>query len=378
MPIYDFYGNTKMPYDFLGNAVTAYGFYGNLAGDYNEATTDYEQAILTARDAWIAEARSDRTVLPVIIHTDQHGKLTASNTLFTYLSKAVPWDVASACIGLGDVNNYSEAAFQKMDTCLSVIPKKNRIDIWGNHDTWTENWYDDIEPPAASELAVLNQYFDNSQYNGNHRYNDFGIEYMIDEARNVKYVVIAGWEYDLALGGHGHFVIGSDSMDYIIQMLSANDGYDIVILSHIQPFSNQTKESWTRPNVEDSSLNTTGGMEYAVGTVVFSGDTSIDQMLIDRKNKASGTVKDSYGNAHSYDFTNCNSDLICCFAGHEHCDKYMWQNGNIPVYLFDAYAYDNRPFYFVNVDRTKARLNIWKIDETPIVYNYQIPFDAPA
>ena len=113
-------------------------------------------------------------------------------------------------------------------------------------------------------------------------------------------------------------------------------------------------------------------MSVSVGNVV---DVSIAQMLIDRKNKRSGTVKDSYGNVHAYDFTGCTSDLICSFAGHEHCDKYMWQNGNIPVYLFDALAYDNRPFYFVSVDRARERLNIWKVDNVPTVYNFQIPFE---
>jgi hypothetical protein len=56
----------------------------------------------------------------------------------------------------------------------------------------------------------------------------------------------------------------------------------------------------------------------------------------------------------------------------------MWQNGNIPVYLFDAYAYDNQPFYFANIDRAKGRLNIWKVDKAPTVYNFQIPFSEPT
>lgn len=378
MSVYDIYGNIITPHDVLGNVATAYDISGVVVGDYNIAATDYQRAILLARDSWMAEARKDSTVLPIIIHADQHDRLTTGNTVFTYLSKAVPWDVASACIGLGDVHDYSETWFQNMETCLSAIPKNKQINIWGNHDTWTPNWKAGTEPPTAEEWAVLNRYFDNSQYNGNHRYNNHGIEYMIDDARKIKYVVIGGWDFDVNLGGKAHYVINSNSMDYIIQMLSAQDEYDIVLLSHIQPFKNQTKESWTRPDVEDSSMNTNGGMEYAVEPVVFANDTSIDQMIIDRKNKASGTVNDSYGNSHTYDFTGCSSDLLCCFSGHDHCDKYMWQNENIPVYLFDAYAYDNRPFYFVNVDRTKARLNIWKVDNTAMVYNFQIPFDAPT
>ena len=161
-------------------------------------------------------------------------------------------------------------------------------------------------------------------------------------------------------------------MEHIIQMLSAADGYDIILLSHIQPFAKQVLSDWICPPVGE------GEMTHGAEALVNKAETTLDQMLIDRKNKASGTVKDSYGNVHSYDFTGCNSDLLCCMSGHEHRDKYMWHNGNIPVYLFDAYAYQNHPFYFVNVDRTNQRMNIWKIDDTPTVYNYQIPFDKPT
>ncbi len=377
MSVYDIYGNTATPHDLMGNVVTAYNIHGNLIGDHNETTTDYERAILSARDAWLAEARADATVVPVVVHTDQHDRLTANNTLFRYLSKAIPWADSSACIGLGDaVGNYSVTGFQNMASCLSGIPKNRQINIWGNHDTWYGTVNNNIL--TGEHLAALNTYFDNSAYNGNHKYNDYGIEYMIDEARKIKYVVIGGWEYDHALGGYSHYNIGEESMAAIVQILSAADGYDIVLLSHVQPFARQTASDWTHPPVEDGSQGGGGGMSVGVGTVVNAAETSLDQMLIDRKNKASGTVKDSYGNIHAYDFTNCNSDLICCFAGHEHCDKYMWQNGNIPVYIFDAYYCDNMPFYFVNVDRTKQRLNVWKVDNTATVYNFQIPIVQPV
>lgn len=375
MSLYDIYGNIITPHDINGVSCQAYDINGNLlTGDYNIASSDYERSILSARDAWMAEARADSSVVPLVVHADQHGRLTANNSLFAYLSKAVPWTDASACIGLGDTSNYSVTAFQNMVSCLSGIPMAKQINIWGNHDTWYGSANNNIL--TEEHLTVLNTYFDNSAYNGNHKYNDYGIEYMIDESKKIKYVVIGGWEYDHDLGGYSHYNIGSDSMASIVQMLSAADGYDIVLLSHVQPFAGQTASDWLHPPVEDgTSQGGGGGMSVGVGTVVSSTETTINQMLIDRKNKASGTVKDSYGNSHAYDFTGCNSDLLCCFSGHEHCDKYMWQNGNIPVYLFDAYAYDNHPFYFVNIDRTKERLNIWKVDDVPTVYNYQIPFN---
>lgn len=378
MSVYDIYGNSVAPYDLSGTPSQAYDVSGNLlTGDYNVASSDYERAILSARDAWMAEARADETVVPMVGHADQHGRLTAGNALFRYLSKAVPWADASACIGLGDTANYSVTAFQAMASCLSSIPKNRQINIWGNHDTWYGSVNDNIL--GAEHLTALNTYFDNSAYPGNHKYNDYGIEYMVDEARRIKYVVIGGWEYDHTLGGYSHYNIGSESMDAIVDMLSQVDGYDIILLSHVQPFSGQVASDWLHPPVEDGDNQGGGaGMSVGVGTVVSAAETSLNQMLIDRKNKASGTVKDSYGGVHAYDFTGCNSDLLCCFAGHEHCDKYMWQNGNVPVYLFDAYAYDNHPIYFVNVDRSNRRLNIWKIDDAPTVYNYQIPFDEPA
>lgn len=378
MSIFDIHGNAVTPCDMNGDPCQAYDICGNLlTGDYNIASTDYERSILSARDAWMEEARADTSVAPVIVHADQHGRLTANNSLFAYLSKAVPWGDVSACIGLGDTNNYSVAGFQKMVECLSGIPKSKQINIWGNHDTWFASYNENVL--GEEQLTTLNTYFDNSTYNGNHKYNEYGIEYMIDEARKIKYVVIGGWEYDPVLGGYSHYNIGSDSMDYIIDMLSQADGYDIVILSHIQPFKNQTVTDWIHPPVEDGdSQGGGGGMSVGVGEVVSRYETSLDTMLIDRKNKASGTVKDSYGNVHNYDFTNCNSDLICCFAGHEHCDKYMWQNGNIPIYLFDAYAYDNHPIYFVNINRTSGNMNVWKIDDVPTVYTFQIPLVKPT
>ena len=376
MSVVNIYGEIITPCDINGNLCSVCDIYGNPIGDYNMSSSDYETAILSARDTWIAEARADTTIVPIIVHADQHGRLTANNSLFKYLSKAISWGEISACIGLGDTTDYNVTSFQNMETCLSNVPKEKQINIWGNHDTWTSNWYQNIEVPTSEERAVLNQYFDNSSYPMNHKYNEFGIEYMIDESKKIKYVVLGGWEYDLTLGGHSHYVITSEGMEYIIQMLSAKDEYDIVLLSHIQPFATQTTTSWLQPPVEDGEVQGGGGgMSVAVGSVA---DINITQMLIDRQNRTSGTVKDSYKNEHSYDFTGCTSNILCSFAGHEHCDKYMWHNGNIPIYLFDAYAYDNHPFYFVNIDRTKERLNVWKVDDTPTVYNYQIPFNKPT
>jgi hypothetical protein len=98
-------------------------------------------------------------------------------------------------------------------------------------------------------------------------------------------------------------------------------------------------------------------------------------MIADRKAKRAGTITDADGVTHSYDFAPCTTDLLCVLNGHEHLDSFAYSpDGTVPAVEFDAYRYDNRPLFFVNIDRTKQRLNIWKFDEANQIYNYQVPF----
>lgn len=381
MPVYNYSGDViSTTYNKSGTAFsTVYNVNGNIigGGDYDHYDTEYQYKILQARDEALTELRGDDDVVLQIIHADQHGKLTANNALFPYLGVAMKWQEVSACIGLGDVTNYSVSAFQAMKTCLDDIPLSKQINIWGNHDTWGGSRQLTASGYVASDEQfkdVLSYYF-SSNYNANIKYNDFGIESMIDPVSHIKYVIIGGWEYDAVLGGYSHYNIGSDSMDYIISMLNNTDGNDIVILSHIQPFKNQVHDDWIIP-YEDACG---GGGLTAEGAakpdrVVNQAETFLDNLLIARKNKTSGTVKDSYGGIHSFDFTNSTGDLLCCFAGHEHCNWYMYQNNNIPVIIYDAYAYDTHPFYFVTINRVRQRISVWRVDETPQYIKWIIPF----
>lgn len=361
-------------YDFYGNPLQkAYDFYGNIIGNVTP-TNAYEQKIVEAINSW-----NDAGGTKMMVHTDQHNCLRKLyKPKLSFVSSVVDWDSCSAILGLGDTTNYNVSAFEEMDDCLSVFPRTKRIDIWGNHDTWGGSRDIGGSSTVASDEEfenVLCRYFDNSAYPNNHRYNNYGIEYSVDTENHIKYVVLGGWEYDGDLGYHSHYVIGQESMDAIIEMLSTVDTNDIVILSHIQPFlQNKGHDTWTVPyedgNTGDGLVST--NPNHTPSCCVYGG--LLDALLIARKNKTSGTVRDSYGNVHSYDFTGCTSDLLCCFAGHEHCNWYNHQNGNIPVVIFDAYAYDTHPFYFVNVDRNAKNIHVWRVDETPQVVDWVIPF----
>lgn len=378
----------SVAYNANGESLSsAYDAYGSLiwtSGHIDPTpSSDYEMAVLSAKNAWKAEYEADSTVVPIVLHTDQHGELssTFARNLFDFLGDAVEWENVSACLNLGDVCNYSVAGFQAMQTCLQPIPASKQINMVGNHDTWTPDWISNTAVPTSAEWDVMYQYYDNSAYNGYVKYGThLTSESMIDTGKGVKFVVAGAWDYDLAKGGHSHYVISSDNLDAIISSLSVVDNYDIIFLSHATPFSGGRQIQsdgttyWHIPAVDGGSGDTTTA---SIGSMTYYSESYMGDLLDARKNKTSGTVRDSYGNTHSYDFTNCTSDLICCLSGHQHADRYNWQGGSdrdLPVVVFDALLYDNKPFYFVNIDRTRERLNIWKVDNTATIYNYQIPF----
>ena len=379
MAIYDAKGSAvSYCYDKAGAIVVdAYDTKGNVYHPQYAPSTDYERTLFNAMQDW--QSKRSTSVVPLIIHADQHTYLR-NNPVFSKLSDMGAVSGISACLNLGDVTDYNASNFQAMAQTLSYIPKELQINLWGNHETWIRQV--DMTPPyrtvTPEELAVINTYYDNSNYGIQHTYNEYGIQYLIDNTNKIKYVVLTGWEYNTQLGSYNYYVMGTQSMDNVISMLSTVDDYDIVIISHIQPFYELYSSAlWTHPPVEpDAPQGGGGSMSYNV--VCTATNVRLDDLINARKNKTSGTIADSYGNLHAFDFTLCTSDLLCCLAGHEHIDKYAWGNdGTIPVYIFDGYGFDDHPIYFANIDKQQQKLELWKIDETPHCYNFSIPFMKP-
>lgn len=360
-----------------GTVISLDGGGGGSDDDYDEYYTDYQHEILTARDAWKTQYRADSSIIPLIIHTDQHGRLTATDSstrgLFAYLHNAIKWSEVSACIGLGDADMYY-SNYQGTFDLLSRIPTNKQINIWGNHDLW--NFTDESGEQYVTDWDTF--YFDNSAYGDvSYAYNKKGIEYHIDLAHNIKYVCIAGWELDKAKGGHSHYCITSDSMESIIDMLEQEDGNDIVILSHCaMALGTEIGNRYNLGNNNDDTLIDNPTVTEHGQITDRVADISLVQMIVDRKKHTSGTITDSYGNVHSYDFTNTTGDVICCLNGHGHWDAYGYTLiGGIPIIMFDAFAYGKNPFYFVNIDRTNGTITEWKMlnDENNTICSHVIP-----
>lgn len=392
MAVYQISGQSiETVYDLQGNVLSqAYDINGNplLSGgdDYSIWETEYQHTILKARDAWAADYRRDPSIIPIMVHTDQHRHLNSSNKpTFTYLSKAVKWDEVTAMIGLGDVCGavYNTTDLNNMTNCLSPVSKSKRIDIAGNHDCQRSKTGDGYAYSylTADQFAALQEtYFNNSQFGSNSRYGVYGMETMVDQTRHIRFNVFAVWHTgsppDYAGGQPWYaYKLTSEDVDAMISMLSIVDNNDVVILSHIQPYAG--KVTRYKPAVDDRAEavvvenDTTGDLSYSTGSKII-----LNQLYADRKAKRAGTIKDIDGNVHSYDFSHCTSDLLCSLSGHSHADYVKYSpDGTVPGVVFDAYAYDAHPLFMVNIDRNNKRLNIWKFDTANQIYNYQIPFN---
>lgn len=374
-----------MFYDINGNQVSVlYDISGNVVFGNDIPSNDYESAIYYVRDLWANEYRADSSIVPLIIHTDQHQNLNSANKpTFDYLSRAVNTSELSAFVGLGDVCGavYTESTLNNMVSCLSSIPKSKQINIAGNHDVWatktegSEYAYGIIDEATMAKLH--SEYMNNASYGENHKFDTHGNEYLIDKEHGVKYCVFSTWYYDDTeteeRQPYYKHRLTSDVAEYMIEMLSAVDSYDIVILSHIQPYDGS--RVWSFPAVDGNEATT--AVRNQTGTNCLGYDASLDQLIADRKAKSSGILTDSHGGVHPYDFSKCTSDILCCLAGHDHEDMYV-SAGGVPAVIFDAYRYDLNPLYMVNIDRTNERLNIWKFDTGSNIYNYQVPFDGPT
>ena len=370
--------STVEAYDVAGTSLQyAYDIDGNQIldePDYDEWTTEYQHTILQARDAWKTEYRADNTIVPILVHTDQHNRLkAATKPTFDYLKLAVKWPEVSAIIGLGDVcgNLYNTTDLNNMLTALSSIPAEKQINIQGNHDNWLT-----IDDPINDETFTLTKqnYFNNSAYHGNVSYGNRGNEIMIDEEHSIKYLCVSCFYF---LNGTNYkWTIPTADMTWILNQMSTVDDYDIVVLSHIQPLG--SLRMWYVPAVDGNPASSSQTARNGQGLAPWGWSGLFEGLAHARKNKASGTITDSEGVTHSFDFSGCRSDLLCWLCGHHHADTYAYDDGDVPIILFDSYSYANYPLYMVNIDRTMERVNVWKFDEAGNIYNYQVPFTEPV
>ena len=306
----------------------------SLTTDTIADTTSYEGVIEEAKNAWMTEYGGNINKIPLIIHTDQHSTMTPANSsaMWETIDNMVSWYDISKVINLGDTTNSYEnfdnptlgdSSLESYLEATKAVPFSKRIEVFGNHDCM--KIINATLTYIPQEPSYLNPYFKNVMAR---RTSNNGYHVTYDPYFNVKYVVISNYDYVDA----SHYELASpEQYDWLIEELSKNDGYDIIVCSHVSL-------PWWQNNIAG--------------------------IITARINKTSGTVTDKLSGSHSFDFSNCQSDLLVCLHGHDHADNYAYDVGVLSQ-GFDNYYESFRPIFFVIVDRASLQLKIWKVTNTP-------------
>lgn len=310
-------------------------------------STTYEGVIEEAKNDWMLEYSGNINKIPLIIHTDQHDEMgdAASKSMWETIDSMVSWYDISKVINLGDTTNsydnfddptLGDHNLEEYLEATENIPFSKRIEVFGNHDCMKIINASLTYVPDVPK--VLNQYFKNVMAR---RTSNNGYHVTYDPYFNVKYIVLTGYDY---VDATHYDIVSSEQYEFLIKEMTKNDGYDIIVCSHQEA---------------DIYREATG------------------QLIKARCNKTSGTFTDRLEVSHTYDFTNCENDLIVCLHGHSHSDRYTYDDLGILSQSFDNYYDTTRPIFFVIVDREDRQLKVWKVLRTPAYTTYTRPLDKP-
>lgn len=351
---------------FAGKNTSYYG----LKNIYDATPATGLSATIETIDGSIQYSRNGSVdMIPLFLTTDQHS--ASVETVMEIFLRHASMDAVSKILNLGDTvgDHWIDVDPEKpLWECKQLadyanqtknIPNDKRIDVIGNHDTWyipdggTIRW--------TNPLNHLYKYFRNptAHYHDNH--SNFTV---VDPRYNVKYMVIAGYEYSGELTDYTGYKISSASLDWMIEEMSRDDGYDIIILSH-QPLG-ANGSTYHNPVANNNF------------TVESIADFDYTPLWIARKNKTSGTITDASGVSHTYDFTGCKTDLICGLHGHEHKDGIAYLGDSLCDLIFHTFSDSDRIAYYFAIDRINQQVNVWRISTSNNTYtNYQLPLVKP-
>lgn len=308
---------------------------------YSGLSADYVAMVQANYDAMMAECLGDYNKIPIIVHTDQHGRIGASNQVMKLIGDMVNWYEVSKCINLGDTvaDRFGTTALENyLSATKDSIPLSKRLDVYGNHDVWDS---DDSQKYTVDQKR-LSPYFKNIYAR---RHGNNGYFTVVDDYYNVKYLVVSDLEYPDT--NYSTRRITTAQAKFIVSELSADDGRDVVLVSHV-PL--------------DSDEVTSRDSTYQAYSEKFLSDTtahnSFMTMIAARKNKTSGTFTDSEGVEHAYDFSNASGDLLMSLHGHSHFEAYRTFENSITEFIFDWF-YGNT-FYFAYIDRKEKKFKVWK------------------
>ena len=230
---------------------------------------------------------NDFSNIPIFCTTDTHGAYGTSDisSIPYRLDQVVNNRCPQGTIGifLGDLCDTVYAEYYLKGQSQMINNMKKSISVVGNHDRATTDLSD-----STINHKKLNQWFVTKGFK---RVDDVLYGYWDDYDYNVRYLILDPYE-DVPMLSNGNVRIGTKQMNFLLNNLGKCD-MDMIILMH-QPWN-------------DLNINRNGIIQNWQDAPVILENTW--NVLKDRKTKRSGTITDSDGVVHTYDFTECQSDL---------------------------------------------------------------------
>ena len=296
----------------------------------------------TQRNAVKAIYQASEDAIPFFIQTDGHGRYNEGNKGCHNLAEPVMRYIPN--IMLGDYGSYYSNGNNPTSHTASSAGLVNYLPVMGNHEFMKGG----AEGATIADLPTLiASYTPSNAILGSQTY---GYYKVLDDEYNVKWLVGQSHVPDASAAKGFTTGFTNDQWEWFIDELEADDGYDVIVLNH-EPFAG------TFYNHTD---------ETTVTYIGHNGKVNLSPILAARKAKTAGTFTDVNGVTHSYDFTGCNSDLLCVFHGHIHrilsADK---TEHGYPSYIGTAMMNDGDCAYGI-IDREGGKLHIYPFSKTSV------------
>lgn len=318
-------------YDVLGRGLNPF-VSKTLSGGMDD-TEAWKEHATTQRNAMIDAYNRAEDAIPFFIQTDGHGRGSGGNIGCQNLAEDYCGYITN--IQLGDYSSYYADGANPAAHAENSVGIEKYITVMGNHEFLTNN-------PDATMLAdlptLIASYTPPGAILGSSTY---GYYKKIDANNRVKYLVLQPYIPDSSKSAGFRHEITSDQYEWLIDELEADDGLDVVIIQH-EPLGG---------NYVNPSAGT-------IGTRTDEGFNT-REILAARKAKTSGSYTDNSGVAHSFDFRNCTTDLLCALHGHVHAVRYKQKAElGFPAYVGDWFGNNNACCYGL-IDRQHKRLTLW-------------------
>ena len=320
-------------YDGKGNQIQIIeGGNGSSELTFSGLTANWIANAETSYNAMMSEIEKiSYSGVPFFIQTDLHGRNNSPARWLHNIDKRVKninlGDIVTDYYNIGENNNYRNSA----------LPVDNLITVYGNHEAVMKG----VDVPTS---YGLNYYYTDTT-KGKRMVNERSFFTVCDDNFNVKYIAISPY-YQNEDGSRNGVEVRTDQMTWLLRELSADDGYDIVILMH-QLFT-------------DTHYHRDGTLQnWADAPVILE---NLWNVIKDRRNNRSGTITDSEGVEHSYDFTSVKSRYLGSLHGHTH-EELMLTEENTTAYACDWYGNYNACCFGL-FDRANNKLKVWRFDTT--------------